>query len=364
MRNRPPNTFLEGEDEDLYDPDSYVSGIEGERRLWYVALTRCSKFLNVTGIDREGRNPTDFYTEIGHNYVQREGPIDDRPAGTPVPPANADLLPTTYSDLETFWRCQFEYLLRGIMDYSPGVKEAYGYGQQIHNALAEIHQQAMDGEPMTKDEARELVRERFHLRYTSGEPLEELKRAAMDSVERYLEEYPDSAEFVFRAEQSFEFTDEESGALISGTIDLLERVDDSENGETKPVAVVDFKTHSWDSIESYEAQREAVDNQLRLYSIAASEAFGFHANEARAHILSPSGPPEELEEQGVDEVIDVDISKDRLEEMMARVRRSIEEIEMSVRNEDFAFDGVENAHCPECDFKSFCPGYVQFQRRV
>jgi DNA helicase-2/ATP-dependent DNA helicase PcrA len=361
-RNQGPDTFL---DDTVFDADEYASGDEGERRLWYVALTRCRKFLHITGLDVPYTRPTDYLEEITHDYVQRQGDIPDRDKGTPTRPATAELLPTTYSDLECYWRCPFEYQLRSLMDFSPGVKEAYGYGQQIHNSLAEIHQRALDGEEITEEEAREIVEDRFHLRYTSGEPLEDLKAAAKDSIGRYLDQYPDNTEFVLRAEQPFEFVDEQSGALINGTIDLLERIDRTPSGEEErePVAVVDFKTHRWETFDDYLSTKEAVENQLRMYAIAVREALGFDADEARAQIISPQGPPQELIDQGATEQIDVDISQPKLGEVMGRVRESIAEIEETIQNDDegFPLRGVQNGHCPDCDFKTFCPGFTQFQ---
>ena len=361
-RNRGPETFLSS---DVFDSDGYASGDEGERRLWYVALTRCRKFLHITSLDRSRKRPTVYFKEISHDYIQREGRIPDRKKGEPTRPANAELLPTTYSDLETFWRCPFEYQLRSVMDFSPGVKESYGYGQQLHNALAEIHQRALDGESVTKDEAHRLIEARFHLRYTSGTPFEQLKQAAKDSIGRYLDQYPDNTEFVLRAEQPFEFVDDESGALVNGTIDLLERVEVTESGkiERDPVAVIDFKTHRWQTLDEYYATRDAVENQLRMYAIAVRKALGFAANKARAHILSPHGPPEELVDQGVTEQIDIDVSESALTGVMRDVRRSIEEIEEAIQNEEgyFPLRGVDTGHCPECDFNRICPGYSIFQ---
>lgn len=360
-RNRGPETFL---DEDLFEPDEYASGDEGERRLWYVGLTRCQKFLHVSSLDRSRKRPTEYYREIAHDYVQRSGDIPDRPKGPPTRPATAELLPTTYSDLECYWRCPFEYQLRSLMDFSPGVKESYGYGQQIHNSLAEIHQRALEGETISEEEARQLVHDRFHLRYTSGEPAEQLREAAKDSIVRYLNHYPDSTEFVLRAEQPFEFVDQQSGALVSGTIDLLERLEQTDEGEERePVAVVDFKTHRWRSLSEYQSVREAVANQLRMYSIAVREALGFDADQARAHILSPKGPPQELIDQGATERIDVAVSQQDLNHVMQDVRESINEIEQFIQStdENFPLRGVQNGHCPNCDFNRFCPGYARYQ---
>ena len=75
--------------------------------------------------DRKRKRPAIFYKEIEHDYVQKRGPIEDRKKGTPTPPTNVELFPTTYSDLNYYWRCPFEYQLRNLMGFSPGVNEYY-----------------------------------------------------------------------------------------------------------------------------------------------------------------------------------------------------------------------------------------------
>ena len=65
--------------------------------------------------------------------------------------------------------------------------EQYGYGQQLHNILAEIHDQASKGVVMTSRQVEDLVEERFLLRYTQGPPLEVLKRAAQKALSRYVD---------------------------------------------------------------------------------------------------------------------------------------------------------------------------------
>ena len=93
MRTRPPETFLPS---GSYDHGPYVGGDDGERRLWYVALTRCSKFLHISSLDRRGTRPTLYFREIGHDCVFPPG---SEPPGhahiEPTPPADSNLLQTT-----------------------------------------------------------------------------------------------------------------------------------------------------------------------------------------------------------------------------------------------------------------------------
>ena len=310
-RNQGPAVFL---DNSLFNPEEYASGEPGERRLWYVAVTRCQKFLNITSQKRPRKGPTDYYNEIKHNYVQDKGEISDRPKGKPTVPLNVDLLPTTYTDLSYYWRCPFEYQLRALMDFSPGVTEAYGYGQQIHNILTEIHTRALSGEILSSKEAAELVDERFHLRYTREKPLEVLRDAAKDSLKRFIDEYPNHGRYVLEAEKNFEFVDTESGALVTGNIDLLQKVEESASGEEvlTPVGIVDFKTHSWGEASDFFRNCDEAISQLRLYAIAVRDALHMEPHSAHVYFLSPKKPDESLLRDGVQEKVSVDITQDRL----------------------------------------------------
>ena len=178
LRTRPPETFLPP---GSYDTGPYVGGDDGERRLWYVALTRCAKFLHISSLERRGTKPTPYFREIDHHCVFPPG--SEPPEHThinPTPPADSNLLQTTYSDLAAFRRCAREYQLRALMDFSPGVGEQFGYGQRIHDILAEVHNMAIGGDTITPDVIRQLVAQRFHLRYTRGKPFDNPPKRAAD----------------------------------------------------------------------------------------------------------------------------------------------------------------------------------------
>jgi DNA helicase-2/ATP-dependent DNA helicase PcrA len=368
-RNHGPETFL---DSSHFNKKEYASGDDGERRLWYVALTRCRKFLNISSQDRSRKKPTIFFKEISRDYVQKSGPIEDRRKGIPAPPVNAELFPTTYSDLNYYWRCSFEYQLRNLMRFSPGVNEAYGYGKQIHNILAEVHKLANEKKEINDKFINELVDGRFHLRYTSdGEthkPLSRLRDAARDTLLRFQKDYPANDKYVLEAEKPFEFIDKESGALISGSIDLIEQIKENPSGEPEriPVAVVDFKAIKWPKekdIETFSRRKDEVVRQLQLYVVAVQNAFGYDAKEARVHFLNKNAPPESLVNQGVQEVIKVDISSVKKSGALKFVREAVMGIEKSIKTKKFDFSGCDNGYCKTCDFREFCPGYKIWEQK-
>ncbi|CBN57344.1 MULTISPECIES: ATP-dependent helicase [Kamptonema] len=359
-RNQGPETFLTSQE---FDRSEYAGGDAGERRLWYVALTRCRKFLHISSQDRHRKKPSDFYKEITHDYVKGDGNDPTfRRRDIPIAPVNTELLPTTYSDLNYYWKCPFDYKLRCLMGFGPSVKQDFGYGQQVHNILAEIHQRiAQNSEAhlsITEDFLENLVERQFNLRYTRGKPLEALKNAAKRSIIRYWQFYRDRAELAFEAEKPFEYVDRQSGALISGTIDLLQIVDSGGQQEYPiPVCVVDFKSQKWEKDpQSYRERRNDVTRQLRLYAAAVRHALGYDPdNGADAHFLAPEPPDSELVNLGVEERFTVDVGDEYQNQVREEVRQAVEGIKSGL----FPLTGSQSdpPRCSKCDFKKICPGF-------
>ena len=351
-RNRPVETFLSAA---VFDGSRYATGDVGERRLWYVGLTRCRKFLHISSEDRRSKRPQQFLTEIQHSLL-RDDNVDptERDKATPTAAQDVELFPTTFSDLNYYWQCPADYQFRNLMGFGPGVREAYGYGQQIHNLLAEIHECARRGEVSDAHAVAELIDRRFNLRYTKGQPLEALKKAAARSIIRYMNEFEDHAELILEAEKPFEFIDRDSGALISGTIDLLERIQSGPEGEERiPVCVVDFKTHRWDEAENFWRRVAEVTTQLRLYALAARAALNLNPQDAAAHFLSPNPPPQKLSADGVEERVSIDVSESAQRAVRERVSQTVADIQA----QKFPRLGAKTGRCPKCDFQAICPGF-------
>ena len=361
QRNRGPDTFLSG---DTFDPKLYAGGDDGERRLWYVALTRCAKFLNISSLDRPRKRPTKYFNEIDHDCVTRNA-VDptQRRKVTPQAPANAELLPTTYSDLAAFWRCEYEYRLRSLMNFSPGVGEQFGYGEQVHNILAEIHEAAIAEEFVCKADVRLLVERRFHLRYTTGGPLVAMREAAIRGLESYVENFGDLLREARTVEKTFELIDAESGALISGVIDLLEKVDkDNPTSQKEILGLVDFKSRSISTKSEYDAIASAAEDQLRLYALGVRHALFMEPAEAAVHVIAHSPWPEELKKEGLTERIPIDVSEVSREGTRVKIADTVGKIREGLSGRDFRRTGVVNRECGQCDFRMFCKGFDQFMR--
>jgi DNA helicase-2/ATP-dependent DNA helicase PcrA len=275
------------------------------------------------------------------------------------------MLPTTFSDLTYWWRCPHEYQLRSLMGFGPGVGEQYGYGQQLHNILAEIHDRARSGAIPTLQEVEALVTDRFHLRYTQGDPLDALRGAAKRALLRYVRENAEALSRTYAVEKPFEFIDRESGALISGVVDLLERVDDpaSTNPHREPVGIVDFKAHHITSPEQFEELKQAAERQLRLYANAVRYAFPYEPAVATAQLITAKPPSSELSAKGVTDRINIDVSLSSQSAALEEVREAVAGIKQSLEQQTFECRGPFNGWCRRCDFRTFCPGFAKWRAR-
>ena len=360
MRTRGPDCFLA---DDAYNKNVYIGGDDGERRLWYVALTRCEKFLNISSLKIKGKKkPTSYFNDIEHDCVCYDGKDPTlREYLEPQPPVGSELLPTTYSDLSAFWRCQYEYQLRSLMDFSPGVGEQFGYGQQIHNILAEIHQRAIAGNKTTEKEVDSLVDERFHLRYTRGDPLDAMKLAAKRALKNYINKFGEQVLKARAFEKPFEFVDQQSGAMISGVVDLLESGDQSlPPSQREIVGLVDFKAKKIKSNEEYEQLERNVSEQLQLYAVGVKYALSKEPGSAAAHIISHSPLPESVTAKGKNERIPIDISDSAQQEALARVAETVSDIREKISTQEFGRTGVSSGKCKYCDYRVFCKGYKEY----
>jgi len=321
------------------DPIEDKERLDEELRLWYVALTRSKKYLFLTSKVAPRCTKSRFADSIRHNYVCDDPSAEFvRPARIDIIlPVNAEILPTTFSDLRYYWECPYDYKLRRLMRFSPGVIESYGYGQQIHNLLALLHDNVQVGIDDAWIEAS--VERNFNLRYTRGEPYEAMKAASKRILKSYVRDYPDLAERVLSSEKPFEFII--GDAMISGTIDLLNNI--GGGTPTNFVEIIDFKTGKNGEDLSNEERMELVTKQLLLYSIAAQDALGYNTQQAAAHFLYASKPHERKY---------IELSEQEKQQTSDLISKTVSDI----KRNHFPMCTYSIKKCGACDFKAICIG--------
>lgn len=177
------------------------------------------------------------------------------------------------------------------------------------------------------------------MRYTRGEPLEAMKSAAKRILKNYLHDDPELRSKVLRAEKPFEFIIGE--AMISGTIDLLNKAEPADGNEIK-VEIVDFKTGKTGGDLATTERQSHVQQQLQMYTIATLDALGLEPLKATAHFLYANQP--HIKE-------DVELSEEQMENMKNQIANTV----TAIKQGRFPLCSSK-ARCASCDFKAICNG--------
>ncbi|HRS34910.1 MAG TPA: ATP-dependent DNA helicase [Thermoanaerobaculia bacterium] len=275
LRNRFPAAGIGGRKvwhllprEGIQGQARFEGTIEDERRLFYVAMTRSQKFLQMTWAPIAGKNnryakASEFWDDVlASRYVKRRAPdYSGRKHLEQQPRAGVANVVFTFSDLKYFFECPYQFKLRVLYGFNAPIHEALGYGKSLHDALAEVHARAIRGDVADPAEVPDLVGTHLHVPYAYPA----LRQALEASAERVLRDYlKDNAELF----DKIEFSEKQveinlgDGVSISGRIDLVRRVD------TDEITIVDLKSND-------RAQAEDVtEMQLHTYALGYQELTG------------------------------------------------------------------------------------------
>jgi ATP-dependent DNA helicase UvrD/PcrA len=180
-----------------------------------------------------------------------------------------------------------------VLGFAPTIDQAFGYGRGVHNLLRAIHSDPKRWAFLAEDRAaleRELQtlieRGLFYLRYTTGEPAENMRQKGLRVVADYVEQYArELAHMGFEPEKEFEtlidYEDQEGGALISGAIDIV-RQDDPPR-----VTLIDFKSGDPDSDNHQQLDEKEMKLQVAIYAIAAKRELEYQPEHGLVRYLDP-----------------------------------------------------------------------------
>jgi len=330
-RNRDPDVYLQN-----INLQRFTSGDLGERRLFYVGITRSEKFLFLTMSHNIGHkvryNPSPYFDEYTSDVLITQNIPDPakREFTEPIPKTVIDIIPTTFTDLQYFLRCPHDYLLRKLMGFSPTIDLSFGYGLQIHNLLNRLHTENEGVAPSAK-EIEQLTETEFFLRYTRGQIFENMKNKAKEIIKSYATSFYTDFPLRLETEKPFEFVLDD--ALISGQIDLITRIN-PDTDKILDVNLIDFKTEKKEG----RRERDPLNRlQLRLYAIAAGKALGLNPLISNIHYLTDNVR------------FEVDVSEEKLSEARGIINDTIQ----GIKCRDFARN--PGKHCEECDFCLICP---------
>lgn len=332
----------------LSDNDNY----DNERRLMYVALTRAERYLYVTA---SGENRSRFFraietliADVGGIVSKTENELDVSKSLEyhPSIPSRDDRLATNFSDLRYFLECPHDFYLRNVLGFAPTIGQEFGYGRGLHNLLRVIHMNPRHWARLSKNHSRlkkeieKLVDQGiFYLRYTVGEPLENLRRRAIKGATEYVKTYAkELAKLEFEPEKEFETLISEENLLISGTIDVV-RLDDPPQ-----ISVVDFK--SGDSREETGSglNKELMEFQVGVYGLASRDELEYDPQRGLIRYIGEKDPSRRQ--------ATINLDDERLTEVLEEISKTGKDI----RERKFNKGPTRRVkkRCAQCDFLDIC----------
>jgi DNA helicase-2/ATP-dependent DNA helicase PcrA len=313
----------------------YRGGVEDERRLFYVAMTRAEKFLHMSWAPQAGnqtaRAPSDFFSEIlASKYVKRRAPdYVARKRLEPRPKSSVANVTLSFSDLKYFFECPYQFKLRILYGFNAPLDEALGFGKSLHDALAEVHARALRGETIDPTEAAALVQRHLRAPYAYPALHEKLEQAARRAIEGYIRK--NATEF-----KNLEFSEKVieialgDGVSVAGRIDLVRRID---NGE---VTIVDLKSND-------RAQTELVtETQLHIYALGYQELTGRSADYVEIYELDD----QKQKRRSVDD------------DFIADVKRDVGMAAAALRGNVLPPKPQKNS-CKQCDYAHLCSAAIK-----
>lgn len=279
------------------DQERFKGGLEDERRLFYVALTRAQKYLHLTWGPKPGNSRAQRASEFFENiqaskWVKRAEPdYTKRKKLEPTARREISNVVFSFSNLKYFFECPYQFKLRVLYGFNPPLHEALGYGKALHDALAEVHSRVIRGEKIDESMAPELARRHLHVPYAYPSLQETLLASAEKVVREYLRANSKDFDKVEFAEKQIEIT-LGNGVSVTGRIDLVRRTD------TDEVTVVDLKS-------SEQSQEEALtESQLHIYALGYLELTGRRPDYVEIYELDKGArKPRSVDDDFIDKVV-------------------------------------------------------------
>jgi DNA helicase-2/ATP-dependent DNA helicase PcrA len=332
----------------LADNDNY----DDERRLMYVALSRAERYLFVTC---SGSQHSSFRRELEPLVSEVGGIVPDNPS---VVPGAIDLKPgerdpeaqrlvSSFSDLRYYIECPHDFYLRKVLGFAPSIDQAFGYGRGVHNIMRAIHSDpaswadlAMDSEALDAGIRKLIDQGLFYLRYTTGDPLSNMREAAVRVVTDYVKTYADElSRLEFEPEREFETLLENEQVLISGAIDVIRRDDPPQ------VTLVDFKSGDTQHDNAVKLDSEEMKLQVSLYGIAARAEMEYEPERGLVRYLAEDDPVKRQLEVPLDEAA------------LAEAADTVAGVARSIKQRKFHTGPSKRegeSRCAQCDFRNFC----------
>lgn len=325
-----------------------------EARLFYTAMTRAERYLYISGCEwlpggRKARRRSPFALRLSNQEISdAPSPL---PAGLhphePIRRIDETIVPTTYSEIRYYLRCPRDFRFRKSFGFSPPITEMFGFGSAVHAAVGMLHQRFSSTTPSEND-AENILRAMFHLKHVpeSTDPVnrpgayENARERGVQIVRDYARDY--AADFSHERQVEVRFEIPVTRAVITGSIDLLLRIDEA--GNIVDAQVVDFKTMEGgpDPTDNEELDWTEMSLQVQLYAKAAREVLGENARTGAVHLLKDGHR------------VEVPVDDQAVAAAVGNVEWAVDRI----LDSDFPMRPHPDK-CEACDFQALCPQRAQ-----
>jgi len=267
-------------DDGLFDSDRYMTSLDNERRLFYVACTRARKTLYLLASQDVGltkpKSPSLFWTEASQVRIPDKNQV---PVRADRARANEQYLVIGYSSLEYYLTCPYRYQV--TVEYGLEFPQAvfFQFGKLMHDVLASINSAALSGRPLTFDEAKTYLDQNFALYYKNTNmrqyDIRKQQLRAVHAVETYYAQQAEWMSNLVGIEGDLAYATDR--ALIKGRYDALVR---NKRGKH---TIIDYKTG-----QPHAGLR--TDFQMQFYCLAVDAQLRIEVDEAIVYYVEADKP--------------------------------------------------------------------------
>lgn len=298
-----------------------IGRIEDERRLFYVAITRARRSVNVSFsriVDDKEVISSQFLSEIDQSLVIKGKPVIEinelfKSNNTPVKQStdiskksnsvnslsilNPDFIkskfinqPFSVTHLNNFIECPWKYFFANLIRVPDIQSKHQMYGTAIHAALRTFFEAYKEERDLSKKELIELFVYQINNQSMSSDDKRDSLKKGKESLEGYYDEYKGGWNRNLLTEYSIKVPNfkinPDLSIVLTGKLDKIELIDE------KNVAVIDYKTSKPKSRNDIEGKTKTAKGnykrQLVFYQLLLNYDKKFKMNSGVIDFIEPN----------------------------------------------------------------------------
>ena len=270
--------------------DSPQGDESDERRLFYVAMTRAKKGLNIsysiTNTEGRAQDKSQFVAEIGEDFAEyidtddyEEKNLDnlvqfikpqkeEKTVWDPVFIKNLYLKKgLNVSALNNYISCPKKYFFRNLIQLPSGYSSSMMFGNLIHHTLDKFFNQSKTEEKiLSLDSILEIFQNEIDNSSLYEKEYNQALKRGKELLLEYYNEYASDWSFNIKTEESIKrqfALDSGEEIRLSGNLDKIEYLDSEMEGK---INIIDYKTGKAYSLKSKE-EKEGLERQIIFYHL-------------------------------------------------------------------------------------------------